>query len=49
MKKSNVSPRTKAPTTFKILGNETLIIAYYEMFRFATMDIKLWLKNDNIL
>ena len=37
---------------FQILGNETLIIAdweYIPIFRFALLDIKLWLKDDNIL
>ena len=37
---------------FHILGNETLIIAdceYAKMFRFAMLDIKLWLKDDKIL
>ena len=37
---------------FQILGNETLIIddhKYAKMFKFATLDIKLQLKDDNIL
>ena len=37
---------------FQILGNETLIIADYKwakIFKFAMLDIKLLLKDDNIL
>ena len=37
---------------FQILGNETLIIAdykYAKIFKFAMLDIKLQLKDDNIL
>ena len=37
---------------FQILGNETLIIAdykYAKIFKFALLDTKLWLKDDNIL
>ena len=37
---------------FQNLRNETLIFAdykYVKIFRFAMLDIKLWLKDDNIL
>ena len=37
---------------FQIFGNETLIIAnneYAKISRFTVLDIKLWLKDDNIL
>ena len=49
-KKSNFPP--KGPTTFQILGNESLIIAdykYAKIFKFAMLDIKFQLKDDNIL
>ena len=38
--------------SFQNLGSDTFIIADYEcwkIFRFAMLDMKLWLKDDNIL
>ena len=42
--KSNFPP--KGPTTFKFLEIKLLLSI---VFRFAVLDIKLWLKDDNIL
>ena len=42
---------SKGTKNFQILGKETLITADYEyenISRFSVLDIKLWLKDDNI-
>ena len=48
----NIKLFSQGTNNFQILGNETLIIAddeYAKVFRFAVLDIKLWLKDDSIL
>ena len=50
--RGNEKIKLQGTYNFQILGNKTLIIADYEyakIFGFATLNIKLWLKDDNVL